>query len=135
MKAVLDVVEGTRKDIVEEKGSGDKPKPPEDKKPDDKPAETGSVSGKVTYKGQPLTAGVVILTGADGKTHSADLAADGTYSFKDVKVGEYKVAVDTDNPKNPAKAVKVPAKYQDSKTSGITVDVRKGEATHDIDLE
>ena len=126
VKAVLDAVEGTRKDIVEVKGTGDKPKPP-----DDKQAETGNVSGKVTYKGQPLTNGVVTLTSADGKSYPTSIAADGTYSLKDVKVGAYIVTVGPDKLNIP---IPGPFKYRDVKTSPLKVEVQKGDQAADFQL-
>jgi hemoglobin len=123
--AVMKAVSGTRKDIVEAKEPEDKAKP-EEKKPDEKkPGEKGSVKGKVTFKGQPLTGGVVILTDADGKEAKTDLAADGAYKL-DVKPGQYTVAVD-------AKAV--PEKFRSAKTSALTLEIRKGENVHDIALQ
>ena len=88
----------------------------------------------MSYKGKPVTAAVLTLIGADGKTYSAKVA-DGTYSLKDVKVGEYKVTVDADDPKNPNKAVLIPAKYKDEEKTSLRLTVRKGEAEYDIDLE
>ena len=135
VKAVLGAVEGTRKDIVEVPGAGDKPKLPEDKKPDDKPAETGQIRGKVVYKDAPLPTGMVALVGADGKTYSAKIAEDGTYSLKDVKAGEYKVAVDGDDPNNPNKGVAIPAKFKDADKSSLSVTVRKGDQQFDLVLK
>ncbi len=126
VKAVLDAVEGTRKDIVEVKGTGDKPKPP-----DGKQADTGNVSGKVTYKGQPFTNGVVTLTSADGKSYPTSIAADGTYSLKDVKVGAYIVTVGPDKLNIP---IPGPFKYRDVKTSPLKVEVQKGDQTADFQL-
>jgi truncated hemoglobin YjbI len=123
--AVMKAVDGTRKDIVEVKAPEDKTKP-EEKTEEKKTEKKGSVSGKVTYKGKPLTGGMVILTDADGKEAKADLAADGTFKLKDVKPGQYTVAVD-------AKAV--PEKFRSAKTSALTLEIRNGENVHDIALQ
>jgi len=137
--AVMKAVEGTRKDIVEVKEPEDKGKPDEKKPDEKKPGETGSVSGKVTLNAQPVTGGVIVLTGADGKEVKADLAANGTYKVKDVKPGEYTVAVDTEGLNDPAKPnrayVAIPAKFSSAKTSGLTVEVKKGEQAHNFFLE
>ena len=133
-KAVLTAVEGTRNDVVE-KASEDKPKPPDEKKADDKPAETGSVSGKVTYKGQPLPGGTVRLIGADGKINSAALTADGTYQLEGLKAGEYAVAVETESvKKNPAAYKEIPKKFADPGTTPLKVIVVKGKQVADLDL-
>ncbi len=141
-KAVLDTVEGTRKDIVEVPAK-------EDKKPDGKEASAGTIQGKVTYNGKPLTGGTLTLVSTDKQTHSADIDAAGTYQLKELAPGDYTVAVETEsikpkeNPKppddeKPAKAgqayVKIPAKYGDAEKSGLTVKVQKGENTYDIEL-
>jgi hemoglobin len=146
VKAVMDAVEGTRKDIVEVKA------------PEDKQADTGSVSGKVTYKGQPLPAGTVIFVSADGKASSAALAPDGTYKVEKLKPGEYSVGIETDSvkPKPPGdkpkppddkkaddkpadkqapKYVAIPAKYADPAKSGLKVTIVKGDQQHDFDLQ
>ena len=83
----MKAVDGTVKTSLRPRSNRSKTKT-EEKKTEEK----GSVSGKVTYKGKPLTGGVVILTDADGKV-KADLGDDGTYKLN-VKPGQYKVAVD-----------------------------------------
>jgi hemoglobin len=144
VKAVLGAVEGTRKDIVEAKAPEDKPKP------EDKPAEKGDVSGKVTFKGQPLPGGTVSFVAADGKIYSSPIAADGTYNVTDVKVGEYKVAIETESAKpkdkpNPpeekkpddkgaAAFVAIPKKYAKPETTDLVATVMKGKQTKDFDL-
>jgi hemoglobin len=148
VEAVMKVVEGTRKDIVEAKAPEDKVKPdekkpeekkPEEKKPEEKkPGEKGNVSGNVTFNGKPVTGGVIVLTGADGNKVRADLEADGSYKFKDLKPGEYTVAVDTEGLNDPAKPnpayVAIPAKFRSAKTSGLTVEVKKGEQANFLNL-
>jgi hypothetical protein len=64
--------------------------------------QTGTVSGSVTYKGQPLKGGVVAFIPAAGASVPADIAEDGTYTAEDVPVGEVTVTVDTSSLKPPA---------------------------------
>ena len=116
-------VEGTRKEIVRPKpagGAGDK-----------KPiaAAGAQVSGKVTLDGKPLPGGEIALYDAAGKTTKGTVNADGSYQVKDVKPGAYKVTVKTDD-----KDVKIPKKYADPMTSGLTYEVKAGNQTHDIVL-
>jgi hypothetical protein len=103
----------------------------------EKPGKTGAVQGKVTYKGLPVTGGTVAFHPAKGKPVVAKIQADGGYSAKDVPVGEVVVAVETESVKKAgggAKYVKIPAKYAGPKTSGITVTIKEGKQTYDIDL-
>jgi len=56
----------------------------------------GTLTGKVTYKGNALKGGNVTLIPADsGETFSAAIQEDGTYTFEQLKSGKYKVCVDT----------------------------------------
>jgi outer membrane biosynthesis protein TonB len=179
--AILIAVEATRKDIVEAKKPEDKKpedkkpedkkpedkkpedkkpedkkpedKKPEEKKPDEKPAETASVSGQVTYKGKPVTGGVIVFVA--GKTSVAGtIAPDGTYNVEKLMPGDYKVAVDTEAlklpaggaggkappagapaPKPPAGTyVAIPAKYRSADTSALALKVEAGKQTFDIEL-
>ena len=118
-------VEGTRKAIV-------RPKPPagegEKKKP--KPAAAGQVTGRVVLDGKPLPSGEVVLYDAAGKPTKGTIDADGNYQIKDVKPGTYTIAI-----KNDDKAVKVPNKFTDRKTSSLTLEVQAGNQTHDVVLQ
>ncbi len=87
------------------------------------------ISGKVLLKGAPLTAAEVTLVTLDQAkplVFTAQLAADGSYSFKEqLPPGRYVVIVT-------AKAV--PEKYSTTTTSGIVVQVKPG-GVFDIDLK
>jgi hypothetical protein len=131
---------------------------------------TGTVSGKVTYKGEALRQGVVQFVAADGWTSSAMINEDGTYRIANLPPGLFKLAVETHpglaqgsrlttgpgggrwrlkgstEPKEVEKAVppppqqvsglpKLPAKYTNVQTSGLTCEVKAGRQTHDIDLQ
>jgi hypothetical protein len=126
---------------------------------EEKAKETGAVKGKITYKGVPLTGGTVSFYAADASIYTTLIAADGSYSLKDVPVGEMRVAVETESlnkakpkvlpkekaPADPSKPddkpatviayVKIPKKYSDPKTSGLTCKIKKGNQTFDIALE
>jgi hemoglobin len=119
-------VEATRNEIVQPKpapGGGGKKAP--------KPAAGGAqVTGHVTFEGKPLPSGEVTLHGADGKTVKGTVNADGTYQIKDVKPGEYKVTVKTDD-----KDVKIPKQYADPKTSSLRYEVQAGNQALDIELK
>jgi hypothetical protein len=118
------------------------------------------VSGKVTYKSNPVTGGRVFFHPQGGGTPlPATISPEGTYSAE-LPPGQMQVTVETESIKGqarqqfdyskmpvpagaqaptpgPAKPVyvKVPAKYGDVKTSPLRVEVKKGKQTEDINLD
>jgi hypothetical protein len=119
---------------------------------------TATVHGKVTLGGRPVTYGSIILASPDGTARSAALAPDGSYTVKDVQAGEVRVAVLTPDPARgqrpkrlsgpPAKIAaiakadpsrprwtRVPEKYGNPTTSGITHRVSAGDVAYDVDLQ
>jgi hypothetical protein len=123
---------------------------------------TVTVSGKVAYKGEPVTFGAVAIYGADGQTASGRIDADGHYTVDKVPIGDVKMAVLTPNPTTPkgsskgrlkskgkvkysgaevpsmdwvSKFVAIPARYKDPDQSGLTFTVKSGEQTIDLDLK
>jgi hypothetical protein len=118
----------------------------------------GTVSGTVTYKGEPVPAGMVAFFGPGDQVASAPLRPDGTYEASGVPLGEVKVTVTTPPPgpsaeqlaKNPMvqernkdgnvirpaeKTVTVPAKYSRPGTSGLGLTVTEGSQPYDIPLK
>ena len=116
------------------------------------------ISGKVTYKGEPLHMGLVVFTAANGWSGTAPINEDGSYSIANVPVGTVTVAVDSfgETGNLPARGkvmrrprdehappppdagpagVKIPAKFKKADTSGLTIEVTGGRQTHDIKLE
>src|SRR5438094_236640 len=60
----------------------------------------GDVSGKVTFQGKTVVFGTVQFEGSDGRLSQGNIGTDGSYSVRDVAVGEAKVAVSSLNPKS-----------------------------------
>jgi hypothetical protein len=127
------------------------------------PNAPASVSGKVTYKNEPVTAGMVYFHTSEGAVYTCIIKPDGTYAGSDMPAGELTVTVETEmanpdvkaptyggggqgqaqpaGPPRPKEAgggsgayVKIPAKYKDKKTSGLKETLSKGKNTKNIDL-
>ncbi len=59
---------------------------------------TGTISGKVYYKDQPLPGGTVIFTNADGKgSRTGPIQPDGSYTIEDMPIGTAKIGVETES--------------------------------------
>lgn len=74
----------------------------------------GSVEGKVTFDGKPVTGGTVVFYSETG-SYSVGIRPDGTYSITDMPPGEMSVTVETEsvNPNN-----KKPQTYQGQSQGG-----------------
>ena len=59
---------------------------------------SATVSGKVSYKGEPLQSGIVLFVADNGWTGSSSINPDGTYSIPKAPPGQVKIAVDTLQP-------------------------------------
>jgi hypothetical protein len=60
----------------------------------------GTVSGKVTYKNEPLKGGTVTFVSADTTAVArAPIQSDGTYKAENVPVGEVSIGVETESVK------------------------------------
>jgi len=121
------------------------------------------VTGKVTYDGKPITAGVMNFYTADGVPYSGLINSNGTYTATDLPTGEMVVTVETEsmnpNKKAPEGAeakkrmgmmqqappggapapthrdyLKIPAKYADKKTSPLKATLAAGNQSKDFDL-
>jgi len=69
---------------------------------------TGTVSGKVSFKGNPLKGGTVTFLSAAGKpSATTQINEDGSYAIPSVPAGEVKICVDTQM-LNPAGKIKAP---------------------------
>jgi hypothetical protein len=119
---------------------------------------TATVSGKVTYRGRPVTAGSVIFVSADQVSRFGVIQPDGSYTVDGVHPGEVKVAVISRDPAKtrsvlqggkPARPGKknapapptaggwfpIPRQFEDPETAGLACTLGAGQITHDIDLK
>jgi hypothetical protein len=86
------------------------------------------VSGKVLFRGQPLASGTVKLIAEVGKfSATTKVYKDGTYSFKAVPPGTYKVVVKSTQ-------AKFPAAYADPKRSPLKVQVGNEDQQYDLQI-
>jgi hypothetical protein len=110
--------------------------------------DTGTVRGKVTFKGAPVTEGTVTFTNPkEGGAAEAKLDKDGSYAVPNrVLVGEYQVTItplmemrDTDPGKTPPALVEksapnIPKKYRQPGSTPLKQTVKKGENTFNFDM-
>lgn len=115
--------------------------------------EMGRVSGKVTYKGEPLTQGTIsfVPTNAERRSGSSRINSDGRYDLQTAEpgdgaeIGDYRVIISgrdpkaLDNVRAPGEPVKretkIPEKYENADQSGLTRTVKSGSNNYDFDLE
>jgi hypothetical protein len=75
----------------------------------------GSISGKVTYQGKPISGGKVTFLTSDQKVRTAPIGSDGSYSIDKVTVGPAKIAVEPPIPLGPM----IPPGADPSKPGGM----------------
>jgi hypothetical protein len=102
------------------------------------------VSGKVTFKGEPVTEGdIQFIDDRTGRGAQVKLGPDGTYQAS-LFPGEYKVAItppyivdESSGMPNPyyKKVKNVPKNYHSTDTSGLTAAVSSDKTTHDFDMK
>jgi hypothetical protein len=119
------------------------------------PGGAATVSGRVTYRGQPVRIGTVLVEGRDGIARTAAIA-DGAYEVPGVPVGPCRVAVlspltapavgaplpakDVQGPGRPVRRtvpagwVKLPERYGDPERSGLGCTVGRRATTYDVEL-
>jgi hypothetical protein len=88
--------------------------------------DTGTVEGKVTFKGKPLDKGKIAFHPEKGKPVTADIQKDGTYTAKNVPVGELRISIE---------AKGLPKDYADPKKSALRLEIKKGMNNCDFDLD
>ncbi len=110
---------------------------------------TGTVSGKVTFDGKPVTEGKISFINEElGYGAGATLGSDGSYQLEEgrgIRLGDYKVAVrpplvggspeDPDDPPKPKEMPNIPEKYRQFETSGLSAAVKEGGNEFTFDLK
>jgi hypothetical protein len=115
---------------------------------------TGTVSGKVTFQGQPLSVGTVTFVPQEGPAQACSIEPDGRYTVRKVPVGPCIISVVAGQPsrgmwnlqekkrvddspasKPPPRGFRIPPRYSDPNQSGLTYVVLAGENSYDIDLK
>ncbi|MFH1300281.1 MAG: carboxypeptidase regulatory-like domain-containing protein [Planctomycetota bacterium] len=107
--------------------------------------------GKVTYKGEPVKEGTVQFNNPDkGFGGQAIIQEDGTYVVTNntggLVTGTYQVSVvppmieksfgpDTPPSEVPKEMANIPKKFHFPNTSGLSVEIKTGENTFDIDMQ
>ena len=107
----------------------------------------GELSGTVTYEGNPVRFGTVVVLGGDGLAKYGNLDPEGRYHVQDLGTGECRIGVASPDPSQmtdlPAdikqQAIKVwfqvPTKYMHPKELGLTYSLRSGLNEYDIELK
>jgi hypothetical protein len=117
-----------------------------------------TVSGKVTLDGVPLAGGVVVFESADGAYNPQSvIRLDGTYVVQEPPLGACRIVVRTSHLKSfaPPLALRgkvtqkqypgfveeevgyytaIPARYESAASSGLALEVVRGDMTHDLKL-
>ncbi len=108
------------------------------------------VSGKVTYKGQPLKHGNILFQPSVGPPAKGEIGPDGSFTLSTLKnkdgavIGKHRVQVictaPPAKPANPDEEIPsakslIPEKYSNYATSEISVEVVKGGGPYLIDLK
>jgi hypothetical protein len=115
----------------------------------------GTVYGKVTNAGTPITAGTVSFFPQSGEPVVATIGSDGSYSVVDVPPGKVRVAVLPPKRKNPAEEMGfppdpskrpnqqttkpeyagIPEVYRDPEKSGLVLEVTGGKQEFPIEMK
>ena len=123
----------------------------------------GDINGKVTFRGQPVVWGSVVVIGPDRMPYYGTIQLDGTYTVRQVPVGPVRLGVNSPDPSfkrelpadqkkeleeqrqraglpervPPPKGAwfRIPDHYADPQKSGLTGEVTAPSVTIDLTLE
>jgi prepilin-type processing-associated H-X9-DG protein len=102
---------------------------------------TGNIAGQIRFDGTLLRGGTVTILASDGKTYTTAISPDGRYSFKNVPLGETRIAIETSsvrgksgtNPENDP-YVAIPELYTSLEFSPLKCEVVGGDLKLDFHL-
>jgi hypothetical protein len=102
-------------------------------------ARTGTVAGKVSYRGQPLPGGFVDFISENGQVTTGPIKPDGTYAVAHVPIGPAAITVRDlsgalGERSGQARSLKLPLRYRSPEGSGLRYAVTAGRQEHDFDL-
>ncbi len=109
----------------------------------------GNITGKVTYKGNPIVGGTITFYDSVNQARSSDIKSDGTYTVNRVASGHARVTVaapmdisllgpggkKTAIGSGEAKPMQLPVNLGDPEKSGLTYDVIAGDQKKDFALD
>lgn len=106
------------------------------------------MSGTVTYEGQPITEGLIVVSNSQAGVYLTAAVTGGSYEIKTAKngipPGDYRIAITpplVDHPVGPilerpklAKYRQIPKRYRDESTSNFTAQLEAGKNIVDFDM-
>jgi hypothetical protein len=111
---------------------------------------SGTVRGKVSLDGSPITFGTVAFIGENGQSSSGQIQSDSSYVVQKAPLGKVVITVQTyplppsvqppdkkgsgEAPKTEARYTRIPAVYGDARKSPLSYTVTAGEQSHDVTL-
>ena len=104
--------------------------------------------GHITYQGEPLANGLILLSNADLGVYMTAPILDGAYEIRSanraIPPGSYQIAITPpleEHPVGPilerpkkANLSSIPRRYQDEATSGCVVQLQQGENVYNLDM-
>jgi hypothetical protein len=120
---------------------------------------TGTVTGKVTFKGDPIPEGSAVVfqpKSGEGLPASGAIGSDGSFKLSaknsfSIPVGIYKISISPPRPKDltdeeamnasmkgknsDTEFKEIPEKYRNPATSGETFEVKEGENSYTLDMK
>jgi hypothetical protein len=105
----------------------------------------GAVGGTITYKGQPINSGALLLYPAGGKGDPllVPVGEDGTFRTSDLPPGNYKVVVEGNSGQSGGSGaqyaakptIPFPKKYKDVQTTDLTMSIGTSQQTVNLELK
>lgn len=117
------------------------------------PKRLASLSGKVTYKGKPVSVGAVYFHGPAGELAMGNLKEDGSFVATDLPIGEVRVSLKVQDPgiyaqqlksppsldpgksENGDRVTSLPNKFADPASSGLAYTLTPSTTTLEIAIE